>query len=74
MSALYNQGQTAQHTFTDPGHACRNLQNGFGTQYSLIIKSFGFSTIQTTALNIPAGAAQIISITASTVLLRRYPV
>ncbi|CAE6506910.1 unnamed protein product [Rhizoctonia solani] len=53
--------------------AVSNLQNGFGTQYSLIIQSFGFTTLQTTALNIPAGAAMIISITLSTLILRRYP-
>ncbi|KAB5593649.1 MFS general substrate transporter [Ceratobasidium theobromae] len=54
--------------------AVSNLQNGIGTQYSLIIKSFGFTTLQTTALNIPSGAAMIISITSSTLILRRYPV
>lgn len=30
--------------------------------------------MQTTALNIPAGAAQVISITLSTLILRRFPV
>ncbi|KAK7998474.1 hypothetical protein PG989_006514 [Apiospora arundinis] len=50
-----------------------NLQNGFGTQYGLIIQSFGFNTVQTTALNIPSGVAQIISITTSTMILRRFP-
>ncbi|QRV90865.1 major facilitator superfamily transporter [Ceratobasidium sp. AG-Ba] len=53
--------------------AVSNLQNGYGTQYQLIIKSFGFTTLQTTLLNIPSGATMIISITASTMLLRRYP-
>ncbi|KAI0137045.1 MFS general substrate transporter [Xylariales sp. AK1849] len=53
--------------------AISNLQNGFGTQYSLIIQSFGFSTVDTTVLNIPAGAAMIISITLSTIILRRFP-
>ncbi|KAK7981292.1 MFS general substrate transporter [Apiospora saccharicola] len=51
----------------------RNLQNGFGTQYGLIIQSFGFNTVQTTALNIPAGVAMVISITLSTMMLRRFP-
>lgn len=51
-----------------------NLQNGFGTQYGLVIQSFGFTTAQTTALNVPAGVAMIIGITSSTLLLRRYPV
>ncbi|KAI1256995.1 hypothetical protein MGN70_000033 [Eutypa lata] len=50
-----------------------NLQNGFGTQYGLVIQSFGFTTAQTTALNVPAGVAMIIGITSSTLLLRRYP-
>jgi hypothetical protein len=31
------------------------MQNGIGTQYSLIIQSFGFNTLQTTLLNIPSG-------------------
>ncbi|KAK2608167.1 hypothetical protein N8I77_006794 [Diaporthe amygdali] len=53
--------------------AISNLQNGIGTQYSLIIQSFGFTTVQTTALNIPAGAAQIISTTLATLILRRFP-
>ncbi|QRV76049.1 major facilitator superfamily transporter [Ceratobasidium sp. AG-Ba] len=53
--------------------AVSNLQNGYGTQYQLIIKSFGFTTLQTTLLNIPSGATMIISITTSTILLRRYP-
>lgn len=53
--------------------AISNLQNGYGTQYQLIIKSFGFSTLETTLLNIPSGATMIISITTSTLLLRRYP-
>ncbi|KAH8773718.1 MFS general substrate transporter [Diaporthe sp. PMI_573] len=50
-----------------------NLQNGIGTQYSLIIQSFGFTTLQTTALNVPAGAAQIVSITLATLILGRFP-
>ncbi|KAL2285976.1 hypothetical protein FJTKL_07230 [Diaporthe vaccinii] len=53
--------------------AISNLQNGIGTQYSLIIQSFGFTTLQTTALNIPAGAAQIVSTTLATIILRRFP-
>lgn len=52
----------------------RNLQNGFGTQYGLIIQGFGFTTLQTTLLNIPSGAVMIISITSATLILRRYPV
>jgi hypothetical protein len=52
----------------------RNLQNGLGTQYALIIQSFGFSSVETTALNVPAGAAQIVAITLSTIILRSFPV
>lgn len=33
-----------------------NIQSGIGVQYSLIIKDFGFTTLQTTLLNIPSGA------------------
>jgi len=50
-----------------------NLQNGAGTQYSLIIKAFGFSTLQTTLLNIPSGVGQIIGITTGCYMLRRMP-
>ncbi|KUI67325.1 putative transporter PB1C11.03 [Cytospora mali] len=53
--------------------AVSDLQNGFGTQYALIIQSFGFTAVETTALNVPAGAAQIVSITLSTIILRRFP-
>ena len=53
--------------------AISNLQNGFGTQYGLIIQGFGFTTLQTTLLNIPSGAVMIISVTTSTLILRRYP-
>jgi hypothetical protein len=34
-----------------------NLQNGLGVQYSIVIQSFGFTTLQTTLLNIPSGIA-----------------
>lgn len=37
--------------------AISNLQNGISIQYAIIIKSFGFSTLQTTLLAIPSGAA-----------------
>lgn len=50
-----------------------NLQNGLGTQYALIIQSFGFSSVETTALNVPAGAAQIVAVTLSTIILRSFP-
>ncbi|KAG8747216.1 hypothetical protein FRC10_001832 [Ceratobasidium sp. 414] len=53
--------------------AISNLQNGYGTQYQLIIQSFGFTTLQTTLLNIPTGVIMIISITSATMFLRRFP-
>ncbi|KZV92689.1 MFS general substrate transporter [Exidia glandulosa HHB12029] len=53
--------------------AVSNLQNGVGVQYSIIIKSFGFSTLQTTLLNIPSGVAQIFGITLGCYMLRRMP-
>ena len=52
----------------------RTLQNGFAIQYGLIIQSFGFTTVQTTALNIPGGVAEIVGVTLSTIILRQYPV
>ena len=51
-----------------------NLTNGFLLQYSLLIQSFGFNTAQTTALNIPAGVVQIVSITLATIILHFHPV
>ena len=39
-----------------------NLIGGIGVQYSILIKSYGFSTAQTTVLNIPSGFAVSISI------------
>ncbi|KAK8091377.1 MFS general substrate transporter [Apiospora kogelbergensis] len=50
-----------------------NLQNGIFTQYALIIQSFGFNDVETMALNIPTGVAQILSIGLSTMMLRRFP-
>lgn len=35
----------------------RNLQSGVGIQYSIIVKSFGFSTLETTILGVPTGVA-----------------
>ena len=40
-----------------------NLIGGIGVQYSILIKSYGFSTAQTTVLNIPSGFAVSISVT-----------
>ncbi|KAJ6532955.1 MFS general substrate transporter [Mycena capillaripes] len=37
--------------------AISNLQNGLGTESARVIKLFGFTTLQTTLLNIPSGVA-----------------
>ncbi|KAJ3558280.1 hypothetical protein NM688_g1012 [Phlebia brevispora] len=49
------------------------VAGGIGTQYSLIIESFGFTQLQTTLLGIPSGAAQIIGILAACYVLRLFP-
>jgi len=49
------------------------LQSGIGVQYSIVIKSYGFTTLQTTLLNIPSGVAQMIGIMMGCYALRRYP-
>lgn len=51
-----------------------SLQGGIGVQYSLLIKSFGFTTLQTTLLNIPSGFIQIIGISSACYAFRRFPV
>ena len=51
-----------------------NLIGGIGVQYALLIKQFGFTTLQTTLLGIPNGVAQIIGITTACYALRRFPV
>jgi hypothetical protein len=51
-----------------------NFVGGTSTQYSLIIKDFGFSVLQTTLLNIPSGAHQIIFVTFGMWMLHKYPV
>ncbi|KAF7337396.1 MFS general substrate transporter [Mycena sanguinolenta] len=53
--------------------AIANLQNGLGTESARVIKLFGFTTLQTTLLNIPSGVTQIISITLGCYMLRRFP-
>lgn len=50
------------------------LIGGIGVQYSLVIKSFGFTELQSTLLGIPGGAAQVIAITTACYLARRFPV
>jgi hypothetical protein len=42
-------------------------------EYSLIIKGFGFTTLQTTLLNIPSGLAMVLAITIGMMFLRRFP-
>ncbi|THH12134.1 hypothetical protein EW145_g185 [Phellinidium pouzarii] len=49
------------------------LLGGIGVQYSILIKSYGFTTLQTTLLSIPSGFAQIIGITSACYALRRFP-
>ncbi|KAG9022432.1 hypothetical protein FS837_006358 [Tulasnella sp. UAMH 9824] len=53
--------------------AVADLQGGLGIQYAIIIKGFGFNTLQTTLLNIPSGFAMIISITLGTIALKKWP-
>lgn len=54
--------------------AFSNLIGGIGVEYSLVIKQFGFTTLQTTLLGIPNGVAQIIGISSACYALRRFPV
>ncbi|KZT60921.1 MFS general substrate transporter [Calocera cornea HHB12733] len=53
--------------------AFADLQNGISVQYSLIIGGFGFSTVQTTILNVPSGFTQIIGVTSACLMLRFFP-
>jgi MFS family permease len=53
--------------------AVADLQGGLGIEYAIIIKGFGFNTLQTTLLNIPSGFAMIISITLGTIALKKFP-
>ncbi|TFK49089.1 MFS general substrate transporter [Heliocybe sulcata] len=53
--------------------AVADLQNGIGVQYSRVIKSIGFTNLQTTVLNIPSGLTQIMGITLGCYLLRKFP-
>jgi MFS family permease len=53
--------------------AVADLQGGLGIQYAIIIKGFGFTTLQTTLLNIPSGFAMIFSITLGTIALKKWP-
>ncbi|KAJ6491177.1 MFS general substrate transporter [Mycena sanguinolenta] len=53
--------------------AIADLQNGLGTESARVIKLFGFTTLQTTLLNIPSGVAQIIGVTVGCYMLRKFP-
>lgn len=43
-------------------------------QYSLVLRAFGFSVLQTTLLTIPGGFSQIIGIVVGGLALRKFPV
>ena len=50
------------------------LTGGIAVQYALIIKSFGFTLLQTTLLGIPNGFSIVISVTVACYFVRRFPV
>lgn len=50
------------------------LTSGIALQYSLLIKGFGFTELQTTLLGIPSGIAQVIGITLACYAVWRFPV
>ena len=43
-------------------------------QYSLILRAFGFTVLQTTLLAIPGGASQVFGVIVGTTALRFFPV
>jgi hypothetical protein len=53
--------------------AFNNIPNSLTNQNSLIIKSLGFETWQTTLLGCVSGVVEIVTIWASTLALRRWP-
>jgi MFS family permease len=53
--------------------AIANLQGGVGVQYSLIIKGFGFNTLESALLNFPTGFAMIFAVTTAGLVLRKFP-
>ncbi|KAG8959089.1 hypothetical protein FRC00_001975 [Tulasnella sp. 408] len=53
--------------------AVANLVGGMGIMFNIIIKGFGFNTLETTALSIPMGASMVIAITIGTILIRYFP-
>jgi len=58
--------------FLWPALGC--LIGGIGVQYSLVLRAFGFSILQTTLLTIPGGFSQIIGVIVGGYALRRFPV
>lgn len=54
--------------------ALGNLIGGIGVQYSLVLRAFGFSVLQTTLLTIPGGFSQILGICVGGYALRKFPV
>ncbi|KAG9039675.1 hypothetical protein FS837_000943 [Tulasnella sp. UAMH 9824] len=50
-----------------------NLMGGVGIVFNLIIKEFGYNTLQPTALSIPIGAAPVIAISILTILIKYFP-
>lgn len=51
-----------------------NLLGGIGVQYSMIIRDFGFTLLETSLLSIPNGVAQIVGISTACYALRKFPV
>jgi hypothetical protein len=58
--------------FLWPALGC--LLGGISVQYSLILRAFGFTVLETTLLVIPGGFSQIFGIILGTFALRRFPV
>lgn len=52
----------------------QEMANGITNQYSLIIKSFGFSVAQTTLLGMVSGATAFVSLAAAAVVLAKTKV
>jgi len=53
--------------------AVADLVGGVGVEYAAVIKALGFTTAQSTVLNVPSGFMMIISITLGTLAIRRWP-
>ncbi|KAG8926190.1 hypothetical protein FRC01_009234 [Tulasnella sp. 417] len=50
-----------------------SLVRGTGLVFNLIIKQFGYNTLQTTALSIPIGVASVTAITIGTIAIKYFP-